>query len=145
MVPTLVDDTLAPPGKHVVNLFGGHAPYTLKGGDWGTEKDKFKKIVFDTIEDYAPGFSNDVIDAQFLVAPDIEKIVNLPQGHIFQGELSPDQLFFQRPVSGYADYRTPLKGLYVCGSSMHPGGGVSGIPGYNAGREIMKDMKKRRA
>ena len=145
VVPTMVDDTLAPPGKHVVNLFGGHAPYTLKGGDWGTEKDKFKKIVFDTIEDYAPGFSNDVIDAQFLVAPDIEKIVNLPQGHIFQGELSPDQLFFQRPVSGYADYRTPLKGLYICGSSMHPGGGVSGIPGYNAGREIMKDMKKRRA
>ena len=145
VVPTMVDDTLAPPGKHVVNLFGGHAPYTLKGGDWATEKDKFKKIVFDTIEDYAPGFSNDVIDAQFLVAPDIEKIVALPQGHIFQGELSPDQLFFQRPVSGYADYRTPLKGLYICGSSMHPGGGVSGIPGYNAGREILKDLKGRRA
>ncbi len=144
VVPTMVDDTLAPPGKHVVNLFGGHAPYTLKGSDWASEKDKFKKIVFDTIEDYAPGFSNDVIDAQFLVAPDIEKIVNLPQGHIFQGELSPDQLFFQRPVSGYADYRTPLKGLYICGSSMHPGGGVSGIPGYNAGREILKDMKGRR-
>ena len=145
VVPTMVDDSLAPPGKHVVNLFGGHAPYRLKEGDWATERDNFRKTVFDTIEDYAPGFSNDVIDAQLLLAPDIEAIVGLPQGHIFQGELSPDQLFFQRPVSGYADYRTPLKGLYICGSSMHPGGGVSGIPGYNAGREILKDLKGRRA
>ena len=145
VVPTMVDDTLAPPGKHVVNLFGGHAPYRLKGGDWGRERDKFRKTVLDTIEDYAPGFSGDVIDAQLLLAPDIEGIVGLPQGHIFQGELSPDQLFFQRPVSGYADYRTPLQGLYICGSSMHPGGGVSGIPGYNAGREILKDLKGGRA
>ena len=145
VAPTIVDTTLAPEGKHVVNLFGGHAPYTLKGGDWATEKEKFKKIVFDTIEDYAPGFSNDVIEAQLLVAPDIENIVNLPQGHIFHGELSADQLFFQRPVSGYADYRTPIQGLYICGASMHPGGGVSGIPGYNAGREIMKDLNGKRA
>ena len=139
--PTMVDDTLAPPGKHVVNFFGGHAPYELKGGDWATEKDNFRKVVFDTIERFAPGFSNDVIEAQLLVAPDIEKIVNLPQGHIFHGELSPDQLFFQRPVSGYADYRTPIGGLYICGSSMHPGGGVSGIPGFNAAREILRDIR----
>ena len=145
VVPTIVDDTLAPPGKHVVNLFGGHAPYTLKGGDWATEKENFKNTIFDTMEEYAPGFRNDVIEAQLLVAPDIEQIVNLPQGHIFHGELSTDQLFFQRPVSGYADYRTPVKGLYICGASMHPGGGVSGIPGYNAGREIMKDLKRKRA
>ena len=145
VVPTIVDDTLAPPGKHVVNLFGGHAPYALKGGNWATEKDKFRKVIFDTIEDYAPGFSNEVIEAQLLLAPDIERIVGLPQGHIFHGELSTDQLFFQRPVSGYADYRTPLKGLYVCGSSMHPGGGVSGIPGYNAAREVMRDIKAHRA
>ena len=139
--PTIVDDTLAPPGKHVVNFFGGHAPYELKGGDWKDEKEKFRKTVFDTIERFAPGFSNDVIEAQLLVAPDIERIVNLPQGHIFHGELAPDQLFFQRPVSGYADYRTPIKGLYICGSSMHPGGGVSGIPGFNAAREILRDMR----
>ena len=144
VVPTIVDTTLAPEGKHVVNLFGGHAPYTLKGADWATEKENFRNTVFDTIEDYAPGFRNDVIEAQLLIAPDIETIVNLPQGHIFHGELSTDQLFFQRPVSGYADYRTPIKGLYICGSSMHPGGGVSGIPGYNAGREIMKDLKRSR-
>lgn len=144
VVPTMVDTTLAPPGKHVVNLFGGHAPYTLKGGDWATEKENFRKTVFDTIEEYAPGFRDDVIEAQLLVAPDIEHIVNLPQGHIFHGELSTDQLFFQRPVSGYADYRTPVKGLYICGSSMHPGGGVSGIPGFNAAREVMRDIKAKR-
>jgi phytoene dehydrogenase-like protein len=145
VVPTIVDDTLAPPGKHVVNLFGGHAPYQLQGGDWAAEKANFGKTIFSTIETYAPGFSDDVIEAQLLVAPDIERILNMPQGHIFHGELSPDQLFFQRPVSGYADYRTPIKGLYVCGSSTHPGGGVSGIPGHNAAREILKDIRTRRA
>ncbi len=145
VVPTIVDDSLAPPGKHVVNLFGGHAPYKLRSADWATEKEKFREVVFDTIDDYAPGFRNDVIEAQFLIPEDIEQIVGLPQGHIFHGELSSDQLFFQRPVSGYADYRTPFKGLYVCGSSMHPGGGVSGIPGHNAAREILKDVKAGRA
>lgn len=141
--PTIVDDTLAPPGKHVVNFFGGHAPYTLKNGEWKDEKEQFKKNIFKQIEAYAPGFSENVIEAQLLVAPDIEANVGLPMGHIFQGELSPDQLFFQRPISGYADYRTPIKGLYVCGSSMHPGGGVSGIPGHNAAREILRDQRKK--
>jgi phytoene dehydrogenase-like protein len=132
---------LAPPGKHVVNLFGGHAPYTLKDGSWAEEKENFRRTVFDTLELFAPHFSDDVIAAQVLVAPDIERIVGLPNGHIFQGELSPDQLFFQRPISGYADYRTPIAGLYLCGSSAHPGGGVSGIPGHNAAREILRDVK----
>jgi phytoene dehydrogenase-like protein len=144
VVPTIVDDTLAPAGKHVVNLFGGHAPYRLENGDWAVEKANFEKIVLSTIDNHAPGFSSDIIEAQLLIAPDIERILNMPQGHIFHGELSPDQLFFQRPVSGYADYRTPIRGLYVCGSSTHPGGGVSGIPGHNAAREILKDMKARR-
>ncbi len=144
VVPTFADDSLAPHGKHVVNIFGGHAPYELKTGDWATEKEKFRKRVYDTLDDFAPGFSNDVIADQFLIPKDLEQIVNLPQGHIFHGELAPDQLFFQRPVSGYADYRTPVKGLYICGASMHPGGGVSGIPGHNAAREILKDVKARR-
>jgi phytoene dehydrogenase-like protein len=98
--PTIVDDTLAPPGKHVVNFFGGHAPYTLKNGDWKDEKEQFKKNIFKQIEAFAPGFSDDVIKAQLLLAPDIEANVGLPMGHIFQGELSPDQLFFQRPYIG---------------------------------------------
>lgn len=143
VVPTIVDDTLAPPGKHVVNFFGGHAPYSLKDGDWATERANFENAVFGAIERYAPGFREDVIEAQLLLPPDIERIVHLPQGHIFHGELSSDQLFFQRPISGYADYRTPIRGLYICGSSMHPGGGVSGIPGHNAAREILKDQRIR--
>lgn len=142
--PTIVDETLAPPGKHVVNFFGGHAPYTLKNATWENEKDRFQKTIMDTVDRFAPGFSSDIIEAQLLTPPEIERVVSLPQGHIFHGELSPDQLFVQRPVSRFADYRTPIKGLYVCGASMHPGGGVSGIPGHNAAREVLKDMKASR-
>ena len=143
VTPTIVDDTLAPPGKHIVNLFGGHAPYELTGGDWATEKPNFEKTVLDTVDSFAPGFSGEILASKLLVAPDIEQIVALPQGHIFQGELSTDQLFFQRPTPHWADYRTPIKGLYLCGASTHPGGGVSGLPGYNSAREILKDRGKR--
>ena len=143
VVPTIVDQTLAPPGKHVVNLFGGHAPYKLRNGDWSVEKPRFRKAVLGAVERYAPGFSDDIIAEQLLVPEDIERIVGLPQGHIFHGELSSDQLFFKRPTAHYADYRTPLQGLYLCGASTHPGGGVSGIPGYNAAREILRDLGKR--
>lgn len=144
VVPTIRDDTLAPPGKHVVNLFGGHAPYELKGAVWDqAERDRFVAAVLDTIETFAPGWRSEIIDMQVLLAPDLERIVGLPQGHIFHGELAPDQVFFTRPAAHYADYRTPIAGLYVCGSSMHPGGGVSGIPGYNAAREVLKDRGKR--
>ena len=142
VVPTIVDPTLAPPGKHVVNLFGGHAPYELRNGDWATEKPNFQRNVLNAVERFAPGFSSDIIDAQFLVPPDIERIVGLPQGHIFHGELSADQLFFKRPTAHYADYRTPLEGLFLCGSSAHPGGGVSGIAGYNAAREVLRAIGK---
>jgi phytoene dehydrogenase-like protein len=143
VVPTIVDDTLAPPGKHVVNLFGGHAPYALKNAEWATERDKFVRNALAVVDDFAPGFSSQIIDMQVLLPPDLEELLALPQGHIFHGELSPDQLFFQRPAPHYADYRAPLRGLYQCGSSTHPGGGVSGIPGYNAAREILKDWKRR--
>ena len=143
VVPTIVDKTLAPEGKHIVNLFGGHAPYKLRNGDWSVEKPIFRKAVLDAVERQAPGFSADIIADQLLIPEDVERIVGLPQGHIFQGELTADQLFFKRPVAHYADYRTPLQGLYVCGASTHPGGGVSGIPGYNAAREILRDLGKR--
>ncbi len=142
VVPTIVDDSLAPPGKHVINVFGGHAPYTLKGGaEWAEEKPNLARAAFAVIDEMAPGFSNQVIDFELLVPPDLERIVGLPQGHIFHGELSADQLFWQRPVPHWADYRTPVRGLYQCGSSTHPGGGVSGIPGHNAAREILRDWK----
>jgi phytoene dehydrogenase-like protein len=92
---------------------------------------------------YAPGFSGDIIAKQTLLPRDIERIVALPQGHIFQGELSADQLFFQRPAPHWADYRSPILGLWLCGASAHPGGGVSGLPGYNAAREILKSRGRR--
>jgi phytoene dehydrogenase-like protein len=145
VVPTIVDDSLAPPGKHVINIFGGHAPYSLAdGAAWSDEKRNLTRAAFDVIEEVAPGFAAQVIDVETLVAPDLEAIVGLPQGHIFHGELSPDQLFWQRPAPHWADYRTPIRGLYQCGSSTHPGGGVSGIPGYNAAREIRRDWKRLR-
>jgi phytoene dehydrogenase-like protein len=143
VVPTIVDPTLAPAGKHVVNLFGGHAPYKLRNGDWSVEKPKFKETVLKTVDRFAPGFSDGIIEAQLLIPEDIEAIIGLPQGHIFHGELAPDQLFFKRPVPHYADYRAPIAGLYLCGASAHPGGGVSGIPGYNAAREILGDLRRR--
>ncbi len=141
VVPTIVDTTLAPPGKHVVNLFGGHAPYKLRNGDWSVEKPRVPQGRDRRAGALSrPASPNDIIAEQLLVPPDIERIVGLPQGHIFHGELSSDQLFFKRPMAHYADYRTPLQGLYVCGASTHPGGGVSGIPGYNAAREILRDL-----
>ena len=143
VVPTIVDDSLAPPGKHVINIFGGHAPYTLRGeASWAEEKPNLTKAALDVLEEMAPGFSAQIIDIETLVAPDLEAIVGLPQGHIFHGELSADQLFWQRPAPHWADYRTPIRGLYQCGSSTHPGGGVSGIPGHNAAREIRRDWKR---
>jgi len=141
VVPTIVDDSLAPPGRHVVNVFGGHAPYTLKGGDWANEKQHLTRAALAVLDEMAPGFSGQIIDLEVLVPPDLERIVGLPQGHIFHGELTVDQLFWQRPAPHWADYRTPIRGLFQCGSSTHPGGGVSGIPGHNAAREILRDWR----
>jgi len=142
VVPTMVDDTLAPEGKHVVALFGGHAPYELRGQNWEEARPGFVKNAFDTIDEIAPGFSDGIIDSQVLLPHDIERIVNSPHGHIFHGELALEQMFFQRPAPHFSDYRSPIHGLYQCGASTHPGGGVSGIPGHNAAREILRDWKK---
>ncbi len=142
VVPTVRDRTLAPPGKHVVNVFGGHTPYELKNGVWANERDNFVKAAMAVMDEHAPGFSSSVIDMQVLLPPDLEEIVGLPGGHIFHGEITPDQLFFKRPVPHYADYRSPVAGLYQCGSSSHPGGGVTGVPGRNAAHEILKDWPK---
>jgi phytoene dehydrogenase-like protein len=141
VTPSFVDNTVAPPGKHVVHLFGGHAPYTLKEGDWTTRKDELVRNVMRVIDEHAPGFSSGVIDMQVLTPPDIEAKIGSPHGHIFHGELQIDQLFWARPAPHWADYRTPIKGLYQCGSSAHPGGGVGGVVGYNAAREILRDRR----
>ncbi len=139
-LPTWVDRDLAPPGKHILNLFGGHAPYTLEGATWDQEREKFADTVIDTLAEYAPNIKGAVTRRQILLPPDLERIYALPQGHIFHGEMTLDQIFFKRPVSGYADYRSPIKGLYQCGSGTHPGGGVMGMSGHNAAREILRDL-----
>ncbi|MBW0004771.1 MAG: NAD(P)/FAD-dependent oxidoreductase [Hyphomicrobiales bacterium] len=143
VTPSYVDDSISPPGKHVVHLFGGHAPYTLREGDWKSRKDEFAKNVLRVIDEHAPGFSDGIIGMQVLTPPDIEAAIGSPHGHIFHGELQVDQLFFARPAPHFADYRSPLKGLYQCGSSAHPGGGVGGVVGHNAAREILKDLGRR--
>ncbi|BBK44719.1 oxidoreductase [Allostella vacuolata] len=142
VAPSFVDDTIAPPGKHVVHLFGGHAPYTLREGDWETRKPDFVKSVLAVMDSHAPGFSDGIIGMQVLTPPDIEARIGSPHGHIFHGELQADQLFFARPAPHYADYRSPIRGLYQCGSSAHPGGGVGGVPGHNAAREILRDRRR---
>lgn len=145
VTPSYVDNTISPPGKHVVHAFGGHAPYELKGSTWEVEKDAFVKNALKKIDEYAPGFSDGIIGMQVLTPPDIERIIGSPQGHIFHGELSAEQIFFKRPVPHYANYRSPIQGLYQCGSSTHPGGGVGAVPGHNAAREILKDKGRRAA
>lgn len=142
VAPSFVDDTIAPPGKHVVHLFGGHAPHTLKEGDWTTRKDELVANVMRVMDEVAPGFSDGIIDMQVLTPRDIEAKIGSPHGHIFHGELQVDQLFWARPAPHWADYRTPIKGLYQCGSSAHPGGGVGGVVGHNAAREILRDRRR---
>ena len=144
ITPTLIDDSLAPPGKHVVTLYGGLAPYELKDASWEEEKDNFVQNVLNTMDEFAPGFSDRIIAMDAMVPPDFERILNMPGGHESHGDCAVDQLFMMRPVPGYADYRSPIRHLYQCGASTHPGGAVSAVPGHNAAREILKDWKRRK-
>lgn len=141
VVPTLADPSLAPEGKHILNVFGGHAPYELQGTTWDVEREAFADRVVDTLAQFAPRIRDAIIDRQILMPPDLERIYGLPQGHIFHGELSLDQIYVLRPMLRFADYRSPIAALYLCGSGTHPGGGVSGVPGHNAAREVLRDRK----
>jgi phytoene dehydrogenase-like protein len=144
IVPTFYDDTLAPPGKHVVTLYGGVAPYALKGTDWDAQRGALLQTSLRVMDRFAPGFSASVLDAQVLVPPDMERILNMPGGNTQHGDLTLDQMFFMRPAPGYADYRSPIRGLYQCGASTHPGGSVSAVSGHNAAREILLDWPRLR-
>jgi len=137
-VPTMYDPSLAPPGKHIMGIFIQYAPYTLRDSHWDELREPFAYRVLDLIEEYAPGFRELVIDKQVLTPLDLEHRFGLTGGNIFHGEMSLDQMFVMRPVAGCARYRTPIRGLYLCGSGTHPGGGVMGAPGHNAAREILK-------
>jgi phytoene dehydrogenase-like protein len=144
VIPTTADPTMAPPGKHFMSVFVQYAPYKLAEGPWSAEsKAAFEKDVLDTIEENAPGFRKLVLHVHTRTPSDIEREVGLTEGNIFQGELTLDQLLFNRPFPGYGQYRGPFEGLYMCGSATHPGGGVMGAPGANAAREILLDLKHR--
>jgi len=142
-VPTYLEPSLAPKGKHIVLVYGGHASYELASGSWSQERPNFLKKVLNTIDEFAPGFSDGVIDTQLILPEDIERDLNIPGGHINHGDMTVDQMFFRRPATHYSDYRSPIKGLYQCGASTHPGGSVSALPGHNAAREILRDLRRR--
>ena len=139
VIPSLTDPSVAPPGKHVMSCFVQYAPYHLKEGTWDEQRDAFGDAVIDAIAQYAPNIKDIILHRQVLTPLDIERIFGLTEGNIFQGELTLEQLFFLRPAPGWAQYRTPVKNLYMCGSATHPGGGIMGAPGRNAALRILRD------
>src|SRR5215468_8988251 len=141
VIPSLTDPSVAPPGKHVMSCFVQYAPYHLRQGTWDSRRGEFGDTVINTLAEYAPNIRDIVLHRQVLTPLDIERRFGLSEGNIFQGELSLEQLFFLRPVPGWAQYRTPIKNLYMCGSATHPGGGIMGAPGRLAAMEILKDWK----
>jgi phytoene dehydrogenase-like protein len=147
LIPSTLDRTLAPEGRHVASLFVQHAaPHLQAPRSWEDEREKeaFADLVIDTVDRDAPNFKTSVLARQVLSPLDLERRFGLIDGDIFHGQLSLDQLFSLRPVLGHADYRMPIDGLYLCGAGGHPGGGVSGLPGHNCAREIVKDFRGRR-
>ncbi len=142
-IPTVTDPSLAPAGKHVMSVLAQFAPYRLKSGDWKAKRDSLGAAIVDTIAAYAPNLKDLILHRQVLTPLDLEEIYGLTGGHLFHGEPALDQLFTMRPLLDWAQYRTPVRGLYLCGSGTHPGGGVTGAPGANASREVIKDLRRR--
>ena len=140
-IPSLTDSSLAPGGAHVMSIHAQFAPYELKNGDWDSRREELGDVIIDTLSDYAPNLKELVVARQVITPLDLERTFGLSGGHIHHGEMSLDQLFAFRPVIGCAQYRTPIKGLYLCGAGTHPGGGITGAPGFNASREIIRDLK----
>jgi phytoene dehydrogenase-like protein len=138
---SVVDSTVAPPGKHLMSMFVQYAPTHLKEGNWDEAKERFADRCFEIMDEYAPNFRRSVIDRQVLSPLDLERRFALTGGNIFQGAMTLGNLFFLRPAPGWAKYRTPIRGLYLCGAATHPGGGVMGACGLNAAREIIRDGK----
>ncbi|MGE3385304.1 MAG: phytoene desaturase family protein, partial [Bdellovibrionales bacterium] len=140
-IPSSVDSTIAPPGKHVMNIFTQYGPYSLKNGKtWEQEKESYADRCIDILAQYAPNIKNAILHREVLTPVDLEREFNLTGGNLFHGRMTLDQMFNMRPVPGYANYKTPLKGLYMCGSGTHPGGGVMGTSGLNATKVILKDF-----
>jgi phytoene dehydrogenase-like protein len=144
VVASNVDDSLAPRGKHVMTCFVQYVPYRLREGNWDTKRDLLGDRVVKKIAEYAPNVPGAIIARHVLTPLDLERTYGLTEGNIFHGDLSLEQLFFMRPVPGWAQYRTPIAGLYLCGAGAHPGGGVTGAPGRNAAHQALRDWKKNR-
>jgi phytoene dehydrogenase-like protein len=143
LIPSTVDDSLAPAGKHVASLFCQHFRCTLPDGrKWEDERERAADAVIEQVTRFAPNFKSSVLGRRVLTPFDLEREFGLVGGDIFHGKLSLNQLFSARPVLGHGDYRMPLAGLYLCGAGAHPGGGVTGVPGHNAAREILRDRRR---
>lgn len=142
-IPSVSDPTLAPAGKHVMSVLMQYAPYDLKTGSWTEKREELGDLVVDTIEEYAPNFGQSILHRQVLTPLDLEQTYGLTEGNFHHGELSLDQLFFLRPLPGWSKYRTPIRNLYLCSASAHPGGSISGLPGYNAARAVLKDRRRK--
>jgi phytoene dehydrogenase-like protein len=140
-VPTLLDPALAPGGQHIMSIIMQYAPYNLRDGHWDEQREKLGDTVLDTLSRYAPNLQSLLLDRQVLTPLDWEQDYGMTEGSIHHGQMSLDQLLIMRPVSGWGRYRTPLENLFLCGAGTHPGGGVTGAPGYNAAREVMKALK----
>jgi len=143
-IPSLTDPSLAPPGAQVMSIHAQFAPYQLKHGDWNSRAEELSEAVVKVLSDYAPNLKDLIVSGQVITPLDLEQTFGLSGGQIHHGEMSLDQLFAFRPLIGWARYRTPIKGLFLCGAGTHPGGGVTGAPGLNASREIIKDLKSSR-
>ncbi len=145
LIPSTLDDSLAPPGQHVASLFCQHVQPALSGGrSWDDHREEVADVMIDTVEAQAPGFKASILGRQINSPLDLERTFGLIGGDIFHGKLELDQLFSARPVLGHGDYRAPVPGLYMCGAGTHPGGGVTGAPGHNAAREILRDLGRSR-
>jgi phytoene dehydrogenase-like protein len=143
LIPSTLDDTLAPPGAHVASLFCQHvAPALPDGSSWDGRREEVGDLMIETVDRHAPGFKASVVGRMALSPLDLERSFGLVGGDIMHGALSLDQLFSARPVLGHGHYRGALRGLYGCGAGAHPGGGVTGAPGHNAAREILKDLRR---
>ena len=141
-IPTLHDPSLAPAGKHVMSIYMQYAPYKLRNADWDTQRDALGDVVVNTLAQYAPDLPGKIEAREVITPKDLEQTYGLTGGHIFHGELALDQLFTMRPLLDWAQYRTPIKSLYLCGSGTHPGNGLTGGSGANAAREIVKGLAK---
>jgi phytoene dehydrogenase-like protein len=142
VVSSNADDSLAPAGKHILTCFVQYVPYRLREGNWDEKRELLGDRVVKKIAEYAPNLPNAIVARQVLTPLDLERTYGLTEGNIFHGDLRLEQLFFMRPVPGWAQYRTPIAGLYLCGAGAHPGGGVTGAPGRNAAHQALRDWKK---